>query len=176
MPRHHKSRPRLGQGSEVRVGAHAWKRQVSTIRGVGGSRVDVYVVARPVSCAIFWSVSVLQNWACIHVVVVPWWWGAWYVFGVRADRPFSCIYNYYCHHYYYYISMGRYGRVYRLWASASSGAYRRVMQVAGPCDVYRTVFCTTLRSLNVRTYSARVPPPSQLLYCVGLSILTAVSL
>ena len=65
-----------------------------------------------------------------------------------------------------------------VWASASSGAYRRVMQVAGSCDVYRTVFCPTLRSLNVRTYSAQVPPPppSQLLYYVGLSKLTAVSL
>ena len=41
---YHTSRPRLGQGSEVRVGAHARKRQVSTIRGVGGSRVDVYVM------------------------------------------------------------------------------------------------------------------------------------
>ena len=81
------------------------------------------------------------------------------------------------HYYYFYILMGRYGRVYRLWASASSGAYRRVMQVAGPCDVYRTVFWPTLRSLNVCTFSARVPPPpSQLLYCVGLSILAAVSL
>ena len=57
----------------------------------------------------------------------------------------------------------------------SSGAYRRVMQVAGSCDVYRTVFCPTLRCFNVCTYSARVSP-SQLLYCVGLSILTAVSL
>ena len=75
------------------------------------------------------------------------------VFGVRAGRPFSCIYNYY-----YYISMGRFGRVYRLWASASSGAYRRVMQVAGSCDVYRIVFCPTLKSLNVRTYSARFSP------------------
>ena len=45
VPRHHKSRPRLGQGSEVRVGAHARKQQVSTIRGVGGSRFDVYVVS-----------------------------------------------------------------------------------------------------------------------------------
>ena len=54
--------------------------------------------------------------------------------------------------------MGRYGRVYRLWASASSGAYRRVMQVAGSCDVYRTVLCPTLRSLNVGTYFARVSP------------------
>ena len=29
---HHKSKPRLGQGSEVRVGAHARKQQVSTMR------------------------------------------------------------------------------------------------------------------------------------------------
>ena len=41
---HHKSRPILGQGLEVRVGAHARKRHVSTIRDVGRSRVDVYVV------------------------------------------------------------------------------------------------------------------------------------
>ena len=53
------------------------------------------------------------------------------------------------------------------WASASSGAYRRAVRGAGPCDVCRTVFCPTLRSLNVRTYSARVPPPPhKLLYCV----------
>ena len=38
VPRHHKSRPRLGQGSEVRVGAHARKRHVSTMRA------NVYVV------------------------------------------------------------------------------------------------------------------------------------
>ena len=44
VPRHHKSGPRLGQGSEVRVGAHARKRHVSTMKDVGGSRVDVYVV------------------------------------------------------------------------------------------------------------------------------------
>ena len=44
VSRHHKSRPRLGQGSEVRVGAHAWKRQVSTMRVVGGSRANVYAV------------------------------------------------------------------------------------------------------------------------------------
>ena len=44
MPRHHKSRPRLGQGPEERMGAHARKRHVSTIRDVGESRVDVYVV------------------------------------------------------------------------------------------------------------------------------------
>ena len=88
------------------------------------------------------------------------------MFGVRADRPFSCMYYYYCHYCYYYISMGRYGRVYRLWASVSSGVYRRVMQVAGPCDVYRTVFCSALRSLNVRTYSARVPPPPPSCYTV----------
>ena len=44
MSRHHKSRPRLGQRSEVRVGAHARKRQVSTMRVVGGSRANVYVV------------------------------------------------------------------------------------------------------------------------------------
>ena len=34
----------LNARSDVRVSAHARKRQVSTIRGVGGSRVDVYVV------------------------------------------------------------------------------------------------------------------------------------
>ena len=32
------------QDSEIRVGAHARKRHVSTIRDVGGSRVSVYVV------------------------------------------------------------------------------------------------------------------------------------
>ena len=38
---------------------------------------------------------------------------------------------------------------------------------AGSCDVYRTVFCPTLSSLSVRTYSAESPPPPhQLLYCV----------
>ena len=117
-------------------------------------------------------VSELGMYPCLSVC--PDGGGAWYVFGVRAGRPSSCIYYYYFH----YISMGRYGRVYRPWASASSGAYRRVMQVTGLCDVYRTVFCPTLRSLNVHTYSARVPPPPppELLYCVGLSILTAVSL
>ena len=48
------------------MGAHARKRQVSTIRGVGGSRVNVYAV--PDWCgAIFRSVSAFQNWACIHV-------------------------------------------------------------------------------------------------------------
>ena len=45
VPRHHKSSPRFGQGSKVRVGAHARKRHVSTIKDVGGSRVDVYVVS-----------------------------------------------------------------------------------------------------------------------------------
>ena len=63
-------------------------------------------------------------------------------------------------------SMGRDGGVYRPWASASSCAYRRVFLGAGPCDVYRTVFCPTLSSLSVRTYSARVsasPPPAALL-------------
>ena len=37
---------------------------------------------------------------------------------------------------------------------------------AGPCDVYRAVFCPTLSSLSVRTYSARVsasPPPAAIL-------------
>ena len=58
--------------------------------------------------------------------------------------------------------MGRDGGVYRLWVSASSCAYRRVFLGAGPCDVYRTVFCPTLSSLSVRTYSARVSasPPN----------------
>ena len=74
--------------------------------------------------------------------------------------------------------MGRYGRVYRLWASASSGAYRRMMQVAGSCDVYRTrilpyPYDPLMCVLTPREFP---PPPSQLLYCVGLSILTAVSL
>ena len=39
VPRHHKSRPRLGQGSEVHVGVHARKRHVSTMRA------NVYVVS-----------------------------------------------------------------------------------------------------------------------------------
>ena len=63
-------------------------------------------------------------------------------------------------------SMGRDGGVYRLWVSASSCAYRRVFLGAGPCNVYRTVFCPTLSSLSVRTYSARVsasPPPAAIL-------------
>ena len=63
-------------------------------------------------------------------------------------------------------SMGRDGGVYRLWVSASSCAYWRVFLGAGPCDVYRTVFCPTLSSLSVRTYSARVsasPPPAAIL-------------
>ena len=38
-PRHHKSRPRLGHGSEVRVDTLFRKRHVSTVRSVGGSRV-----------------------------------------------------------------------------------------------------------------------------------------
>ena len=63
MPRHHKSRPRLGQGSEVRVDAHVRKRHVSTIRDVGGSRIDdVYVV--PGRCDVrsrCHSVSVFQS-------------------------------------------------------------------------------------------------------------------
>ena len=63
-------------------------------------------------------------------------------------------------------SMGRDGRVYRLWVSVSSCAYRRAFLGARPCDVFRTVFCSTLRSLSVRTYSARVsasPPPAAIL-------------
>ena len=44
VPRHYKSRPRLGQGSEVRVGAHARKQHMSKIRDMGESRVDVSVV------------------------------------------------------------------------------------------------------------------------------------
>ena len=40
VPRHHKSRPRLGQGSKV-----LWMRIFgSGTRDVGGSRVDMYVV------------------------------------------------------------------------------------------------------------------------------------
>ena len=69
------------------------------------------------------------------------------------------------------FSTGRYGRVYRLWVSASSGAYQRAVWGGGPRDVYRTVFCPTLRSLNVRTYFARVPPPPTSCY-TALSIYT----
>ena len=70
MPRHHKSRPRLGQGSEVREDANVRKRHVSTIQGVGGSRVDVFAV--PGRCDIrsrCRSVSVFQTWTCVDVVV-----------------------------------------------------------------------------------------------------------
>ena len=42
-PRHHKSRPSLGQGSEVRLDARVRKRRVSTIKSVDGSRGDVFV-------------------------------------------------------------------------------------------------------------------------------------
>ena len=57
------------------------------------------------------------------------------MFGVRAGRPF------FVHILFIIIiiigslrwptSIGRYSRVYRLWASTSSGAYLRVLQVAG---------------------------------------------
>ena len=155
MPRHHKSRPRLEQCSKVRVGMHARKRHVSTMRA------NVYVV--PGSCGVR-SFDPCVRFRTGHVsmlVVVPWRWGR--IVCVRGPcwpplfvRILSLLY-----------SMGRYGRVYRLWVSASSCAYRRAVLGAGPCDVYRTVFCPTLRSLNVRTYSARVSaPPHQLLYCV----------
>ena len=137
------------------MGVHARKRQVSTIRGVGWSRVDVYVCPAGVvyDLPIHECISELAMYPCCRYALAV---GCVVRVRVRTGRPFSCIYYYY---HYYYISMGRYGRVYRLWASASSGAYRRVMQVAGPCNVYRTVFCPTLRSLCVRTYSARAPPP-----------------
>ena len=70
MPRHHKSRLRLGQGSEVREDAFVRKRHVSTIRGVGGSRVDVFAV--PGRCDVRFrcrSVSVFQTWTCVDAVV-----------------------------------------------------------------------------------------------------------
>ena len=65
-------------------------------------------------------------------------------------------------------SMGRYGRV----VSASSCAYRCAVLGAGPCDVYRTVFCPTLRSLSVRTYSARVSASFPTSCYTGLRIYT----
>ena len=50
--------------------AHIWKQLVSTVRGVGGSRVDVFVV--PGRCDVrscCRSVSVFQIWTCVDVVV-----------------------------------------------------------------------------------------------------------
>ena len=71
VPRHNRSSPRLGQGSEVRVGARVRKRYVSTIKGVGGSRVDVFVV--PGRCDVrsrCRSVSVSLSRTSLNVVVV----------------------------------------------------------------------------------------------------------
>ena len=49
MPRHHKSRLRLGQDLKVVVDAFVWKRHVSTVRSVGVSTGDVCSEAARVS-------------------------------------------------------------------------------------------------------------------------------
>ena len=58
VPRHHKFRPTLGQGSEIRVDVYVRKRHVSRIRGVGGSRVDVFVV--PARCDVRFPLSISE--------------------------------------------------------------------------------------------------------------------
>ena len=119
--------------------AHAWKRHVSTMRA------NVYVVSD--WCGVR-SFDPCVRFRAGHVFMLV----------VRILLLLSVLLLLY--------SMGRDGGVYRLWVSASSCAYRRVFLGAGPCDVYRTVFCPTLSSLSVRTYSARVsasPPPAAIL-------------
>ena len=153
------------------MGAHARKRQVSTMRVVGGSRANVYMV--PDWCGVR-SLDPCVRFRTGHVsmfVVVRRWGRVVCVRGpccpplfVRIILLLSLLLLLVV-----VFSMGRYGRVYRLWASASSCAYRRTVLGPGPCDVYRTVFCPTLRSLNVRTYSARVSAPPTSCY-TALSI------
>ena len=95
-PRHHKSRPRLGQGSEVRVSARVRKRHVSTVRSVGGYRVmclwrpaDVMPGLAVDQCVCFRSrrVSMLSLvlWTIPRGTMRAVGYGTWS--GVRASRP-----------------------------------------------------------------------------------------
>ena len=121
---------------------------------------------------LIWSVCAFQNWACIHVsrcalTVGPRSMCSGFVLAapLRAHINIIIVNT-------IIIFVGSL----RIVVCVSSCAYRRADLGAGPCDVYLTVFCPTLRSLSVRIYSARVsasPPPAAILRWV--SILTDVS-
>ena len=73
--------------------AHDRKRHISTIMGMSGSRVYVFVVTgRCYVRSRYRSVSVFQSWTCVDVVVVIYWLRrVWYVVGGPCWSPLPFI-------------------------------------------------------------------------------------